>query len=451
MIERLSNFALLTDLYELTMAAGYFQHKMFSPATFSLFIRKYPPNRGYFVSAGLETALAFLGSFRFSQEDLDHLAGTHRFSPEFLHYLSQLRFTGDVRAIPEGRLCFKDEPLLEVNAPIVEGQIVESFLINAINLQVTIASKAARCFHAAGGRPLIDFSLRRTQGVDAAMKVARASYIAGFVGSSNVLAEKVYGIPASGTMAHSFITSFADEIDAFRAFAETFPDNTVLLIDTYDTVAGARKAATVGLEMKKRGARLRGVRLDSGDMVALSREVRKVLDEVGLHEVKIFASGNFDEYKIADHIARGCAIDAFGVGTRMGVSADAPYCDMAYKLVEYAGRPVLKLSSGKQTLVGQKQVFRKAQSNRLVEDFIALKDELIDGEPMLQTVMKNGVRVHSTEPLAVIQERFRNEFSQLDDSFKAINNPAQYPVLLGQGLQDLQTRVTQQTIEKELH
>lgn len=450
MTERLSGFALLTDLYELTMAASYFQHDMFAPATFSLFIRKYPPNRGYFVSAGLETVLAFLESFRFSREDIDHLAGTKRFSEDFLHYLGHLRFTGDIRAIPEGRLFFKDEPLLEVSAPIIEAQIVESFLINAVNLQVTIASKAARCFHAADGRPLIDFSLRRTQGVDAAMKAARASYIAGFVGSSNVLAEKVYGIPASGTMAHSFITSFEDEIDAFRAFAETFPHNTVLLIDTYDTLAGARKAALVGREMKQRGANLRGVRLDSGDMVQLSQQVRKILDEAGLPEVRIFASGNFDEFKIADHIARGCAIDAFGVGTKMGVSADAPYCDMAYKLVEYAGRPVLKLSSGKQTLVSQKQVFRITRDNRLAEDCIGLKDEELTGEPMLRAVMQNGRRLHPPEPLAAIQERFCREFAQLDDSIKAIHNPGDYPVLLGKALRELQTEVTRQTMRKEL-
>ncbi len=451
MTDRLSDFALLTDLYELTMAASYFQHNMFSPATFSLFIRKYPPNRGYFVSAGLETVLDFLESFRFSQEDIDHLTGINRFSEEFLHYLSQLRFTGDVRAIPEGRLFFRDEPLLEVSAPVIEGQIVESFLINAINLQVTIASKAARCFHAAGGRPLIDFSLRRTQGVDAAMKVARASYIAGFVGSSNVLAEKVYGIPASGTMAHSFVTSFEDEIDAFRAFAETFPDSTVLLIDTYDTIAGARKAAIVGREMKKRGTSLRGVRLDSGDMVVLSQQVRKILDEAGLQEVEIFASGNFDEFKIADHIERGCVINAFGVGTRMGVSADAPYCDMAYKLVEYKGRPVLKLSSGKKTLVCQKQVFRVTRDDHLVEDFIGLKDEKLAGEPMLQTVMRNGRRLHSPEPLDLIQERFRLELAQLGDRFKVISTPDEYPVLLGKALQELQTEVTRQTIQKELN
>lgn len=451
MTDRLSDFALLTDLYELTMAASYFQHKMFSPATFSLFIRKYPSNRGYFVSAGLETALDFLESFRFNREDIDHLAGTNRFSEEFLHYLSQLRFTGDVRAIPEGRLFFRDEPLLEVSAPVIEGQIVESFLINAINLQVTIASKAARCFHAAGGRPLIDFSLRRTQGVDAAMKVARASYIAGFVGSSNVLAEKVYGIPASGTMAHSFVTSFEDEIDAFRAFAETFPDSTVLLIDTYDTIAGAHKAAIVGREMKKRGASLRGVRLDSGDMAALSQQVRKILDESGLHEVKIFASGNFDEFKIADHIERSCAIDAFGVGTKMGVSADAPYCDMAYKLVEYEGRPVLKLSSGKKTLVSRKQVFRVMRDDRLAEDLIGLKDEDVAGEPMLRTVMTNGRRLRSPEPLDLIQGRFRLELAQLDDRFKVISAPDEYPVLLGKALRELQTEVTRQTIQKELN
>ena len=446
----LSDLALLTDLYELTMAASYHQHKMFAPATFSLFIRDYAPHRSYFVSAGLEEVLDFLESFELGQDDLDYLHRTGRFSQDFLHYLGQLRFTGDVYAILEGRLFFKDEPILEVTAPIIEGQIVETFVINAINLQVAIASKAARCSHAARGRKLVDFSLRRTQGVDAGMKVARASYIAGFDGSSNVLAEKIYGIPASGTMAHSFITSFEEEIDAFRAFAQTFPNNTVLLIDTYDTLEGAHKAVTVGKEMIARGEMLKGVRLDSGDMVGLSKEVRKILQQAGLGKVSIFASGGFDELKIDRYVEAGCEIDAFGVGTKMGVSADAPYNDMAYKMVQYDGRPVLKLSTGKQTLVREKQVFRVTENDRLLKDFIALRDEDLPGEALLQMVMKNGKRQYPAEPLPTIKERFRREFACLDEAHKAIKDPKEYPVELGPALQKLQEEVVKKTKEKEL-
>jgi len=285
-----------------------------------------------------------------------------------LHYLSTLRFTGDVFAIPEGRIFFKDEPILEITAPIIEAQLVEPFVINVINFQTTIATKASRCVYAARGRKLVDFSLRRTQGVDAGLKVARASYIVGFGGTSNVLAGKLYNIPVFGTMAHSFITSFKKEIDAFRAFSKIFPQNTVLLIDTYDTIIGAHKAAIIGKELLYQGKKLKGVRLDSGDMAPLSKEVRQVFKEAGLNNVMIFASGGFDEYKIAKVLEQGAEIDAFGVGTKMGVSADAPYTDIAYKLVEYDGRPVLKLSMGKKTLVGQKQAF--AQKSLMANLFL---------------------------------------------------------------------------------
>jgi nicotinate phosphoribosyltransferase len=442
--------AIFADLYELTMAAAYYQHKMFSPATFSLFIRTYPPNRAYFVSAGLEDVLAFLENYHFSREELDYLSSTNLFTPDFLTFLGGLRFTGRVRAVPEGRVFFKDEPIMEVTAPIIEAQLVETFIINAINLQVSIASKASRCVYAAGGRSLVDFSLRRTQGTDAGVKVARASYIAGFAGTSNVLAGHRYGIPVSGTMAHSFITSFEEEIEAFHAFAETFPENTVLLIDTYDTVAGARKAVEVAKEMKRRGQALRGVRLDSGDMAELSKEVRTILRQEDLEDVSIFASGGFDEYKIGDVLKGGAEIDAFGVGTKMGVSADAPYTDMAYKLVQYDGRPVLKLSPGKKTLVGEKQVFRTRTDTSLVEDTIALRDEKLDGEPLLELVMKNGNREHPPETLREIQARFKEEFAALADVHKALENPEGFPVKLAPRLEQLQKEVTHAVMEKEL-
>jgi nicotinate phosphoribosyltransferase len=444
------NWALLTDLYELTMAAGYYRHKMFAPATFSLFIRKYPENRGYFVSAGLEEVLEFLESFRYDPEDIDYLDSTGLFDRDFLHYLSGIRFTGDVVAMPEGELFFKDEPVLEVTAPIIEGQIVETFIINAISLQTTIASKASRALHAAGERGLVDFSLRRTHGTDAGMKVARAAYLAGFSGTSNVMAGKEYGIPISGTMAHSYVTSFDEEIDSFRAFAETFPENTVLLIDTYDTLEGARKAVTVAREMEKQGHKLRGVRLDSGDMAELSREVRKILREAGLDDVSIFASGGFDEHKIHDVLSRGGDIDAFGVGTKVGVSADAPYFDIAYKLVQYDGRAVLKLSSGKKTLVGKKQVFRTTEKGRPLRDTIALREENLEGTPLLEPVMENGRRTRSPDSLEQCRERFLDRFEALDASYKSLFDPPEFPVGFGPGLEDLQQRTVQHVKEKEL-
>jgi nicotinate phosphoribosyltransferase len=450
MKQDIDHFAIFTDLYELTMAAAFYQHKMFSPATFSLFIRDYPPNRGYFVSAGLEDVLAFLEDYHFSQEDLDYLSSTGLFTNDFLQFLGGLRFTGEVRAVPEGRLFFKDEPIVEVTAPIIEAQLVETFIINAVNLQVSIATKASRCVYAAQGRNLVDFSMRRTQGTDAGLKVARASYIAGFAGTSNVLAGQRYGLPVSGTMAHSFITAFEEEIDSFHAFAETFPENTVLLIDTYDTVAGARKAVEVARDMGKKGQRVRGVRLDSGDMAELSKEVRTILQQEGLDDLSIFASGGFDEYKIADVLERGAEIDAFGIGTKMGVSADAPYTDMAYKLVRYGGRPVLKLSTGKKTLVGEKQVFRTRSDTSLVEDTIALLDEKLNGEPLLKVVMRNGNREQPPEGLREIQGRFKEEFAALADAHKAIKNPEEFPVKLAPGLKILQKEVTYAAMEKEL-
>lgn len=441
---------LLTDLYELTMAAAYYQQQMFAPATFSLFIRDYPPHRGYFVSAGLDEVLDFLASLHFSREDLDYLDATQRFSHDFLHYLSRLRFTGDVVAIPEGRLFFKDEPILEVTAPIIEAQLVETYVINAINLQVAIATKASRCVYAAQGRSLVDFSLRRTQGAEAGLKVAKTSFMVGFSGTSNVLAGKLYDIPISGTMAHSFITSFENEIDAFRAFSEVFPEDTVLLIDTYDNMSGARNAARVAKEMADRGHELKGVRLDSGDMAQISKKVKAFFDAQGLNEIRIFASGGFDEFKIARVLEQGAKIDAFGVGTKMGVSADAPYTDMAYKLVKYDGRPVLKLSAGKRTLVDEKQVFRKKRDEKLMKDVISLRNEKVSGEPLLKPFMRDGKRTEPPETVEAARTRFREEFEKLDDGCKAIADPEAFPVALSDGLRTLQEQVVHEVKEKEL-
>ncbi|MCL6622397.1 MAG: nicotinate phosphoribosyltransferase [Syntrophobacterales bacterium] len=445
-------FALLTDLYQLTMAACYLAEGMAEKATFSLFIRKYPENRGYFVAAGLAEALDYLESLEFTEGDLAYLDSTGLFPPEFLHYLKGVRFTGEVHALPEGTVFFKDEPLLEVTAPIIEAQLVETFLLNAVSLQTLIASKAARSIHAAAGRPVIDFSLRRTQGTDAGLKVARASYLVGFIGTSNVLAGKLYGIPIFGTMAHSYITSFPHEIDAFRVFARTFPGIVTLLIDTYDNLAGARKAAQVARELAARGQKLRFVRLDSGDIAAISREVRAILDEEGFPEVRILASGGFDEFKIAKVLEAGGQVDAFAVGTKMGVAADAPYFDIAYKLVKYGERPIMKLSTGKVTLVDQKQVWRFFDAGgRMVRDVISLRGEQIPGgEPLLKPVMAGGRRLAPLPSLAESRDYCREQLARLPEEYKAIVAPARYPVELSPGLAALQARVQEELRHREI-
>lgn len=447
------NLALLTDLYQLTMAQSYFQSRKFESATFSLFIRSYPPNRGYFVSAGLEDILNFLQGFAFDKEAIDYLYSTRMFAPDFLDFLKGLRFTGEVWAIPEGRLFFKDEPILEITAPIIEAQIVETFVINQINLQSLIATKATRCIHAAGGRGVVDFSLRRAHGIDAGMKVARSSYLAGFGGTSNVSAGKQYGIPIVGTMAHSFVSSFEREIDAFRSFAQSFPENSILLIDTYDPVAGARKAVEVAHEMAAKGLRLRGVRIDSGDLLVLAREVRRILDEAGLKDVKIIGSGGLDEYDLAALAEANAPYDSYGVGTKMGVSGDAPWFDMAYKLVEYNGRPVLKLSTGKVSLPAKKQTFRFVDNKgRLYKDVIALRHENLSGaEPLLKKVMENGKIKGPYPTLKELRETFLAEFNRLDEQIRAICNPAIYPIELSPQLQHLKEEIEKQVAQTELH
>ncbi|MFQ5849965.1 MAG: nicotinate phosphoribosyltransferase [Candidatus Binatia bacterium] len=445
--------ALLTDLYQLTMAQSYFQSKKFESATFSLFIRSYPPGRGYFVCAGLEDVLAFLEGFGFDQEAVDYLRSTGMFTDGFLEFLRSLRFTGDVWAIPEGRLIFKDEPILEISAPIIEAQIVETFVINQINLQTLIATKAARCVHAAQGRSVVDFSLRRTQGIDAAMKVARASYIAGCSATSNILAGKQYGIPIVGTMAHSFVSSFEHEIDAFRSFVASFPKNSTLLIDTYDTIAGAQKVVKVAREVASNGQRLNGVRIDSGDLLMLARKVRRILDEAGLTDVRIIGSGGLDEYDLAVLSEARAPYDSYGVGTKMGVSGDAPWLDTAYKLVEHNGRPVLKLSTGKVSLPGTKQVFRFVDGQgRLKRDVIGLREEKLPGaEPLLKKAMEKG-RLHAPNtPLRHIRERFLEEFNCLDDCTKSIRNPSIYPVELSPRLRGLQEEIEQQVAQTQLN
>ena len=426
---------LFADLYELTMAASYFDRHMQGNATFSLFVRA-SAARNFFVAAGLEAVLDALACFAFSDKEIAYLKETGLFGDEFLSFLKTLRFKGTIFAIPEGSIFFADEPVLEVTAPIIQAQIIETFLLNTIGSQSLFASKGARCVHAADGRPLIDFSLRRTQGQDAGLNVARSTYISGFAGTSNVLAGQRYGLPVSGTMAHSYISAFEHEIDAFRAYAAIFPDHSVFLVDTYDTIEGAGQAVRVGLEMKKQGHALRGVRLDSGDMIDLSCRVRDILDKAGLAEVKIYASSGFDEFKIHELLTNGARIDAFGVGTKVGSCADEPYLDVVYKLVKLNDRLVRKLSPGKKTLAGEKQVFRKTDADGSYSgDIIGLRDEAIDGtSPLLSRVMHQGKRVGPPPALADIRAAFKSNFSALPDIYKSLHQKHPYPVKLSEGL-----------------
>ena len=434
---------LFTDLYELTMAQVFFSRKMLAPATFSLFIRSYPPNRGYLVSAGLEDVLDHLETLSFGSTALEYLESTGIFTADFLRYLAGLRFTGSVRAIPEGRLFFTDEPVLEVSGPIIEAQLAETFIINQINLQTILATKAARCVWAAQGRPISDFSARRAQGTDAAMKMARCSYLAGFHSTSNVLAAQRYGISPAGTMAHSFISSFISEEEAFQVYADTFPGRTILLLDTYDTLRGAEKAVRVAKIMEEKGHRLMAVRLDSGDFDSLSRQVRRILDLAGLDYVKILASGGLDEFQLESLVRAGAPIDLFGVGTKAGVSADAPWSDMAYKLVCYDGRPVMKLSDGKIYRPGAKQVFRMMDTGGMFSrDVIGAEGEQpLGGTRLLEDVMVGGSRTAPSPSLEEIRERFNQDFGRLDYRFKSLTNPPRYPVATSPNLERLTVKV----------
>ena len=437
------DLGLFTDLYELTMAQTFFGRRMFQPATFNLLIRNYPPDRGYLVFAGLEDVLAYLSNLSFSDSSLDYLRNTGMFTGDFLEYLGNLHFTGSVRAMAEGRLFFANEPVIEITAPLIEAQMAETFVVNQINLQTILATKATRCVWAAQGRMVTDFASRRTQGVDAALKMARCSYIGGFQSSSNVLAAQRYQIPPSGTMAHSFISCFPKEIDAFRAYAQAFPDRAIMLVDTYDTLEGTRRAAVVAKEMEQAGHRLVGVRLDSGDFDSLSKQAREILDEAGLGYVKIVASGGLDEHQIDALVRNQAPIDIFGVGTKAGVSADAPWSDMAYKLVCYDGRPVMKLSTEKESLPGGKQVFRfKDGSGRFSRDVIGLEEEsLAAGSPLLTEVMREGAVTGPSPSLNEIRDCFNQDFSSLPEDYKALVNPPEYPVSLSDRLTELTGQV----------
>lgn len=429
------NVALLTDLYQLTMLQAYWHEHMFDAATFTLFVRRLPKNRNYLLACGLGTVLDYLERLRFSALAIDSLHATDSFADDFLAWLREFRFAGSVRAVAEGTPIFANEPILEVTAPLPQAQLVETFLLNQVQLQTITATKAARVVQAAAGRIVADFGLRRMHGTDAGMKAARAFHIAGVTATSNVLAGAVYGIPVTGTMAHSYVQAHDSEADAFRAFARVYP-NSVLLVDTYDSLEGVRRIVRLARELGDDFA-IRGVRLDSGDLVRIARDTRRILDEGGLGRVTIFASGGLDEVEIANLVASGAPIDGFGVGTSMGVSSDAPALDIVYKLVEYGGEGRLKKSPGKPLYPGAKQVFRSEVDGRAEGDTIARATETLSGRPLLADVMRDGSRLNAGRvSLDEARARAREEIATLPPRVRSLT-PAEppYPVQISPALE----------------
>lgn len=433
---------LLTDFYQLTMLEAYYQAGMQDTAVFEFFVRKLPAERRFFLAAGLEQGLSFLENLHFSKPELDWLRASGHFSEAFINHLAGFRFTGDVEALPEGSIFFANEPILRVTAPLPQAQLIEPIIINALHFQVLIASKAARFRLAAADKLLVDFGLRRAHGPDAGLLAARASYIAGFDGTATVLAEPVYGVPLYGTMAHSYIQAFGDEYAAFEHFARVHPGNTVLLIDTYATATAASKVVELAHVLKQDNINIRAVRIDSGDLGREAKHVRRILDEGGCQDIRIFVSGGLDEHKIERLIGSGSPIDGYGIGTQLDCSADRPSLDCAYKLQEYAGQPRRKRSEGKATWPGRKQVWRVYDNDgRLSHDFLALADEDVGGEPLLQPVMQNGRRLQQAESIASIRNRAANELSRLPPALRKLTGDTGYAVQVTRGLRDLADRL----------
>ncbi|MDE2944643.1 MAG: nicotinate phosphoribosyltransferase [Gemmatimonadota bacterium] len=412
--------ALLTDLYQLTMLKAYWEHGMHETAVFEFFVRRLPPNRNFLLAAGLAHALDYLERLRFEPDELEWLGDQPGFPPAFVDWLADLRFTGDVDAMPEGTVFFPGEPLLRVTAPLPQAQLVETRLISLLNLSSLIASKAVRFRLAAPTARLVDFGLRRAHGSEAGLIAARAAYIAGFDGTATVLAGRRWGIPTFGTMAHSFIQAHDSEADAFVRFARAHPENVVLLIDTYDTEAGASKVVEIAPDLRAEGIEISGVRLDSGDLAAHARRVRRILDEGGCPGVRIFASSSLDEHDVA-RLAHA-PIDGFGVGAALTVSADAPTLDSVYKLQEYAGRPRRKRSEGKATWPGRKQVFRTCEHGRLARDVLGLEDEALSGEALLLPVARAGARLRPDPSLEEIRDRVRTSLETLPAELRGLES-----------------------------
>ena len=436
----LNSSALLVDQYQLSMMEAYIQRDMNKTAVFELFVRRLPKERNFLVATGLEQALELLESLHFTPEELKWLKQTGKYSQDFLAYLADFKFRGDVDAMPEGTLFFPNEPILQIIASMAEAQFIESRIINLLHYQTLVASKAVRSVLMGPGKTLIDFGVRRSHGFEAGVLAARASYIAGFTGTSTVLAERAFQIPAFGTMAHSFIEAHSDENLAFQNFAEVHPENVIFLLDTYDTIKAAHKICKLAPALVKQGIKIKGVRLDSGDLAELSKQVREILNSAGLEDTIIFVSGDLDEHKVHQLLANGAPIDAFGVGTHLTTSTDAPYLDMVYKLQAYDGIPKRKKSIGKATWPGKKQVFRTLSADStFASDVVALESETIPGAtPLLQPVMRKGKRLHAPSSVAEIRKAVLKNLEQLPTSLKSLSIPSSpYPVEISEGLKSL--------------
>ncbi|HAK38008.1 MAG TPA: nicotinate phosphoribosyltransferase [Nitrospina sp.] len=448
--------ALKTDLYQLTMMQAYFAGNHNPYATFDYFVRNIPFG-SYLVVAGLPSVLSYIEELRFDPDDLEYLAEQNLFTRSFLKYLENFNFTGDISGMPEGELAFPKEPILRVRAPIMEAQLIESFVLNKINFSSLIATKASRVVYAAGAKLVAEFGLRRAQG-EAQLEATRACFIGGCSATSNVYAGNHLGIPVTGTMAHSYVTSFENETDAFRIYSETFPDNTILLIDTYDSLEGARKAVEIAKEMESRDQRLKAVRIDSGNLLELSKKVRNIFDKAGCSYVKIFASSDLNEWKIEELLKNGASIDAFGVGTEMITSSPSPALGGVYKLVEIEDAdgnliPKMKLSNDqeKATLPGRKTVWRLYDSNGLLkEDVIALDDEKIDYSGKYRKIhvsfVEKGQVVCQIPPLTEIRDQAQKNLSFLPEKYRAFDAAPTYPVKLSTGLEKLT-----QNLSRSLH
>jgi len=429
---------LTTDLYELNMVQAYLDRGEDKEAVFEFFVRRLPPRRGFLLAAGLEDVLTYLETLRFSSSEIDWLKSTGRFRGNLIDYLAGFRFSGDVHAIAEGTICFPNEPLIRITAPLTMAQIVETRLINILHFQTMIASKAARMVLAAPGKLLSDFGLRTAHGAEAGLFSARASYIAGFASAANVLAGERYGIPVVGTMAHSFVQVHDDEITAFENFARARPDGVVLLIDTYDTEAGARKVVQLAPKLKADGIAIRGVRIDSGDLASMARKVRDILDAGGLKDVIILVSGGINEDVLQTMMAARTPIDGFGIGVNLDASIDAPSLDCAYKLQDYAGKPRRKLSEGKATWPGRKQVWRSYGADRRMRgDILSLENDSQAGETLIAPVMRGGKRLAPAPTLAQIREHATRELGKLPEPLRKLEGGMEYPVEISKALRAL--------------
>ena len=433
---------LLTDLYQINMMQAYLDHGSTDTAVFEFFARNLPSRRGFMLAAGLEQALDYLENLKFTADEIAWLKSTGRFKPNLIDYLADFRFSGDVHAMPEGTAFFANEPILRITAPLPQAQFVESRLINILHFQSLIAAKAARMRLAAPDKVLVDFGLRRAHGAEAGLMAARASYLTGFAGTATVLAGEIFGMPLYGTMAHSFIETFDDEMAAFETFARARPDNLVLLLDTYDTEAAARKVAALAPRLKASGITIRAVRLDSGDLIALSKSVRSILDQGGLRDVTIFVSGGLDEDSLLGFARADAPIDGIGIGTAMTTSSDVPAIDFVYKLQDYAGIARRKRSENKATWPGRKQVWRRyGTDGRMAGDILAREGDAKAGEPLLHLVMQNGRLLQAAEPLDAIRQRVKRELERLPEPLRRLEPGTTYPVEVADELKQLAAEV----------